>query len=79
MFSIPRRCVNDKVSEMAALEKEAKKRPIRVGLGRVFGRSRDRGSNVNGKGGLATRPTPREIAEAREELMKLLLFLHLRE
>lgn len=74
-----RRCVNAKVSEMAALEKEAKKRPIRVGLGRVLGRTTTGARNVNGKGGLPTRPTPREIAQVREELMKLVLFLHLRE
>lgn len=82
MSCIPlRRCVNAKVSEMAALEKEAKKRPIRLGLGRVFGRTTSGARNVKGKGkgGLPTRPTLREIAEVREELMKLVLFLHLRE
>lgn len=86
-----RRCVNAKVSEMAALEKEAKKRPRRVALmPKVFGRKNSNGGcngNVNGRGdgggngscGLLPRPTLREIAEAREELMKLVVFLHLRE
>lgn len=85
----PRRCVNAKVSEMAALEKEAKKRPRRVALmpvvfGRKSGNGNDNGdSRGKGKGkggcGLLPRPTLREIAQAREELMKLVVFLHLRE
>lgn len=82
-----RRCVNAKVSEMAALEEEAKKRPRKVALiPKVFGRKsssgndKDRGKgNGKGKGGLLPRPTLREISEAREELMKLVVFLHLRE
>lgn len=76
-----RRYVNDKVSEMAALmDKEVSKRRRKVVLvPTVFGR-RKNNSNGNGKGGLPPRaPSLREIAEAREELMKLVLFLHLRE
>lgn len=76
---------------MAALEKEAKKRARRLPLmPRVFGRknsnyddSGNRSGSVDGRGkcsfGLVRRPTLREIAEAREELMKLVVFLHLRE
>lgn len=76
-----RRYVNDKVSEMAALmDKEASQRPTKgVLVPRVFGR-RKSNDNLNGKGGLPPRaPALREIAEAREELMKLIVFLHLRE
>eukprot|EP00752_Nemacystus_decipiens_P004431 g4044.t1 len=88
-----RRCVNAKVSEMATLEKEAKKRSRRVPLvPKVLLRKNSTGSGkVNGNGdgrckgkgkgdcGLLPRPTLREIAEAREELMKLVVFLHLRD
>lgn len=76
-----RRCVNAKVSEMAVLEKEAKKRSRRVPLvPKVFLRKNSNGSG-KGKGGCGVlpRPTLREMAEAREELMKLVVFLHLRE
>lgn len=82
-----RRCVNAKVSEMAVLEKETKKRSRRVPLvPKVFLRKNSNGNgngNGSGKGkggcGVLPRPTLREIAEAREELMKLVVFLHLRE
>ncbi|CAM9827952.1 unnamed protein product [Ectocarpus sp. 12 AP-2014] len=66
-----RGCVNDKVREMAQLEMEARKhRPKLALLPKVFG---------SGKGDLPSRPTLREISEVREELMQLVLFLHLRE
>lgn len=98
-FLLLRRCVNAKVGEMAALEKEAKKRPRRVplipkvfmrknsnvnanancnGNGNGDGRGKGKGNGI-GSYGLLPRPTLREIAEAREELMKLVVFLHLRE
>lgn len=76
-----RRHVNDKVSEMAALmDKEANTRPKKgVLVPSVFNR-RKSDCNGNGKGGLPPRaPALREIAEVREELMRLVLFLHLRE
>lgn len=77
-----RRYVNEKVSEMAALmDKEASKGPKKgVLVPRVFGKRKSNGNGSNGKGGLPPRaPALREIAEAREELMQLILFLHLRE
>ncbi|CAM9488439.1 unnamed protein product [Scytosiphon promiscuus] len=81
-----RRYVNAKVNEIAQLEMEAKKRlRKRALMPKIFGR---RGSNEFGYGGgvegnsmsgLPSRMTLRDIAEAREEVMKLVLFLHLRE
>lgn len=70
---------------MAALEMEAKKRPRRVALMPKVLRRKNSNGNGDGGGrgkgdyGLLPRPTLREIAEAREELMKLVIFLHLRE
>lgn len=86
LVSIFRRYVNAKVNEIAHLEVEAKKRLRKRALvPKIFGRrSSDDygyGSSGSGKGvsGLPPRPTLREIAEAREEMMKLVIFLHLRE
>ncbi|CAM9408827.1 unnamed protein product [Ectocarpus sp. 8 AP-2014] len=66
-----RGCVNEKVREMAQLEMEARKHRHKLALlPKVFG---------SGKGDVPPRPTLREISEVREELMQLVLFLHLRE
>ncbi|CAM9295766.1 unnamed protein product [Ectocarpus fasciculatus] len=66
-----RGCVNAKVQEMAQLEMDARKhRPKLALLPKMFG---------SGKGELPPRLTLREISEVREELMQLVLFLHLRE
>eukprot|EP00903_Cladosiphon_okamuranus_P017116 g15769.t1 len=50
----------------------------RNGDGRVRAKARGKGEG-NSSYGLLPRPTLREIAEAREELMKIVVFLHLRE
>lgn len=70
--SFLRGCVNAKVREMAQLETEARKhRPKLALLPKMFG---------SGKGEQPQpRPTLGEISEVREELMQLVLFLHLRE
>lgn len=81
-----RRYVNAKMNEIAQMETEAKKRlRKRALMPKIFSR---RGSNDfsyggggegNGISGLPPRVTLRDIANAREEVMKLVLFLHLRE
>lgn len=64
--------MNTKLREMEALETELGNRPIR---GAVVSKLLCRSSSSVGH----ARPSARELVETREELLQVLLYLHLRE